>query len=165
MFQIIAMARVKSTAWYVGGFTTGGSDSGGHESGGSERMEFVQWTDVGSHSEVVDVIDKGSHSRSYFFGASIVKVSRIHKMIDGGYFAQGMGRKPGEETVPEPNPDEAVVLEEFFTSSLWMPPHHVLSDILLKFQVEIYQLTPNAIVQLSKYIWAVVSFGDVHQEV
>jgi hypothetical protein len=42
-----------------------------------------------------------------------------------------------------------------------MPPHLVLADILLKFQVQIHQVTPNAIVQLSKYIWAVTSFGGI----
>jgi hypothetical protein len=42
-------------------------------------------------------------------------------MIDMGYFTEGMGREPGEETVPEPHPDEAVVFEEFFTIGLRMP--------------------------------------------
>jgi hypothetical protein len=42
-------------------------------------------------------------------------------MIDRGYFAKGMGHEPGEETVLEPNPDEAVVFEEFFTIGLRMP--------------------------------------------
>jgi hypothetical protein len=42
-----------------------------------------------------------------------------------------------------------------------MPPHPVLFDILLRFQVQLHRLTPNAIVQLSKYIWAVTSFGAV----
>jgi hypothetical protein len=37
----------------------------------------------------------------------------------------------------------------------------VLADILLKFQVQLHQLTPNAIIQLSKYIWAVTSFEGV----
>jgi hypothetical protein len=36
-----------------------------------------------------------------------------------------------------------------------------LANILLKFQVQLHQLTPNAMVQLSKYIWAVMSFGGV----
>jgi hypothetical protein len=79
-------------------------------------------------------------------------------MIDNGYFAEGMGRKPGEETVPEPHSDEAVVFEEFLGTSLRMPPLHVLADILLKFQVQIHQLTPNVVIQLSKYIWAILSF-------
>jgi hypothetical protein len=42
-------------------------------------------------------------------------------MIDRGYSTKGMGREPGEETVPEPHPDEAVVFEEFFTTGVRMP--------------------------------------------
>jgi hypothetical protein len=74
-------------------------------------------------------------------------------------FCRWHGCEPGEETVSEPNADEAVVFEEFFSSCFRMPPHHVLSAILLKYQIQIHQLTPNAIVQLSKYIWTVTSFG------
>jgi hypothetical protein len=70
---------------------------------------------------------------SYYFGPSTVTVSCIMEMIDYGYFADGAARVPGEETVPEPNGDEAVMFEEFFTTDLRMPPHPVLSDILLKF--------------------------------
>jgi hypothetical protein len=54
-------------------------------------------------------------------------------MIDSGYFAEGMGRGPQEEIVPEAHPDEAVVFEEFFSASLRMPPNLVHADILLKF--------------------------------
>jgi hypothetical protein len=82
-------------------------------------------------------------------------------MIDNGYFVDGMGHEPGEETMPEPHVDEAVLFEEFFTASLRMPPHHVLAAVLLKYQIQIHQLTPNAIVQLSKYIWVVTSFGGI----
>jgi hypothetical protein len=38
-----------------------------------------------------------------------------------------------------------------------MPPHPVLVGILQKFRVQLYQLTPNAIVQIGKFIWAVSS--------
>jgi hypothetical protein len=62
-------------------------------------------------------------------------------MIDNSYFAKGMGHEPREETVPELNPDEAVIFEEFFTAGLRMPPHPVLSDIMLNFQVQIHHLT------------------------
>jgi hypothetical protein len=44
-----------------------------------------------------------------------------------------------------------------------MPLHPALADILLHFQVQLNQLTPNAIAQLSKYFWAVGSFGGVLQ--
>jgi hypothetical protein len=52
-------------------------------------------------------------------------------------------------------------LTSFFTTGLRMPPHPIMSDILLKFQVQLHQLTPNAIGQLSKYIWAVAGFGGM----
>jgi hypothetical protein len=107
---------------------------------------------MGSHGGVGDDIDEGSCTLSFYFRPSTVIVSPIPEMIDSGYYAEGMGREPGEETALEPNGDEAVEFEEFFTTGLRIPTHPVLSDILLKFQVQIHQLTPNAIVQLSKYI-------------
>jgi hypothetical protein len=38
------------------------------------------------------------------------------------------------------------VFEEFFAVGLRMPPHRVLIEILLKFRVQLHQLTPNAII-------------------
>jgi hypothetical protein len=40
-----------------------------------------------------------------------------------------------------------------------MPSHPVLTGILVKFRVQLHQLTPNAFAQFSKYFWAVMSFG------
>jgi hypothetical protein len=48
-------------------------------------------------------------------------------------FPKAWGREPGEETIREPNPDEVVVFEEFFTAGFRMPPYPMLVDILLKF--------------------------------
>jgi hypothetical protein len=76
-----------------------------------------------------------------------------------GYFIEGSAHKTGEEVVPDPGDDEAVVFEEFFTVGLWMPPQPALTDILLKFWVPLHQLTPNAFTQFSKYLWVVLSFG------
>jgi hypothetical protein len=55
--------------------------------------------------------------------------------------------------------NEAVVFEEFFTVRLRMPPWPALAEILLKFWVQLHQLTPNTIIQLSKYFWVVIIFG------
>jgi hypothetical protein len=38
-------------------------------------------------------------------------------------------------------------------------PHLVLVDILRKFRVKLHQLMPNAIIQISKFIWGVTSCG------
>jgi hypothetical protein len=42
-----------------------------------------------------------------------------------------------------------------------MPPHPALADILLKFQAQHHQLTPNAIAQLSMYFWVIGNFEGV----
>jgi hypothetical protein len=75
------------------------------------------------------------------------------------YFAKGSTHEPGEETVLELNDDEPVVFEEFFAAGLRMPPHPALIEILLKYRVQLHQLTLNAITQLSKHFWAMLSFG------
>jgi hypothetical protein len=71
-------------------------------------------------------LHEGSRTRSYFFGPLTMIVIRIHGMISNGYFSEGMGNLPGEEIVPEPKFDEAVVFEELFTADLRMPPQPVL---------------------------------------
>jgi hypothetical protein len=142
---------VKSTARPIGG----ASDFGG-EDRGSERFEDMtestRLSDTGSQGATGDIVDS---SQSFLFGPSSVTISPVHGMIDSGYFAKCMGRQPGEETVPEPHPDEVVVFEEFFSAGLRVPLHPILAVVLLKLQVQIHQPTPNAIVQLSKYIWEV----------
>jgi hypothetical protein len=82
-------------------------------------------------------------------------------MTEQGCFAKGGARAPGEENIPKLEDDEVVIFKEFFTAGLRMPPHPVFADILLKFQVQLHQLTPNAIAQLSKYFWTVTSFRGI----
>jgi hypothetical protein len=68
------------------------------------------------------------------------------------YFLKGYGRAPGAESISDPLENKVVVFEDFFAAGLHMPPHPVLLDILCKFWVQLHQLTPNAIVQISKFI-------------
>jgi hypothetical protein len=68
-----------------------------------------------------------------------------------GYFGGGVGRVPGAEDVPEPE-GELVVFEAFFTAGLRLPAHRFVSEVLQKFEVQVHQLTPNAVVALAKYV-------------
>jgi hypothetical protein len=74
-------------------------------------------------------------------------------------FPKGYCRPPGVESMPELRANEAVVFKDFFAAGLQMPPHPVLIHILCKFRVKLHQLTPNGIIQISKFIWAVTSCG------
>jgi hypothetical protein len=51
------------------------------------------------------------------------------------------------------------VFEDLFVARLRIPPHLILSEILSKFWVQLHQLTLNAIVQISKFVWAVTYCG------
>jgi hypothetical protein len=99
--------------------------------------------------------------QTYYFGSSTITVGKIKEMVEKGYFVEGESHMPRAETVSEPNSNEAIVYEDFFVAGLRMPPHPALVDILLKFQVQLHQLMPNVIVQLSKYFWATCNFGSV----
>jgi hypothetical protein len=101
--------------------------------------------------EQIGAMDPSETSWSYVFGPSMVTVNHIHRMSSLHYFNKGDALAFREEVVPEPANDEEVVFKEFFTTRLRMPSRPTLADILHKFWLQLHQLTPNAIAQLSKY--------------
>jgi hypothetical protein len=80
----------------------------------------------------------------FYFGSSTIIIGKIKEVEGKGYFPEAK-LTPGVETVPEPNADDAMVYKDFYVAGLCMPPHPALSDILLHFQAQLHQLTPNAI--------------------
>jgi hypothetical protein len=56
--------------------------------------------------------------------------------------------------------DEVVDFKSFFKGGLRFPLNEMIADVLEKFGIYLYQLTPNAIVRLSVYIWALRSQGQ-----
>jgi hypothetical protein len=85
------------------------------------------------------------------FGVSRISLARVQDMQWLGYFGGGVGRVPGVEEVPEPE-GELVVFEAFFIAGLRLPAHRFVSEVLQKFEVQVHQLTPNAVVALAKYV-------------
>jgi hypothetical protein len=92
------------------------------------------------------------------FGVSRISLVRVQDMHQLGYFGNGVGRVPGAEEIPEPE-GEIVVFEAFFTVGLRLPAHHFVAEVLRRYDVQIHQLTPNAVVALAKYVWAVTLYG------
>ena len=79
-----------------------------------------------------------------------------------GYFGEDEGkliRFAGEEVIPEPKEDEVVVFRSFFRAGLWFPLYDMIGEVLKRFEIYLHQLTSNAIVTLSVYIWALRSQG------
>jgi hypothetical protein len=52
-----------------------------------------------------------------------------------------------------------VVFEAFFAAGLRLPAHRFVGEVLRRFNVQVHQLTPNAVVALAKYVWATTSYG------
>jgi hypothetical protein len=91
------------------------------------------------------------------FGPSNIMKIRIGSMEScAHYFPKGYGRPPAAESVPEPRVIEAIVFDDLIAVGLRMPPHLVLIDILYKLR-QLHHLMLNAIVTISKFIWAVTS--------
>jgi hypothetical protein len=84
------------------------------------------------------------------FGTSRIFSSRVLEMQRLGYFGNDVGRAPCAEEVPEPE-GELIVFEAFFAASLRLPTHRFVVELLRRFEVQVHQLTPNAVVALAKY--------------
>jgi hypothetical protein len=82
------------------------------------------------------------------FGISRISSVRVQDMQQLGYFGGGVGRVLGAEEVPEPE-GELVVFEAFFTAGLRLPAHRFVAEVLQRFDVQVHQLTPNAVVALA----------------
>jgi hypothetical protein len=92
------------------------------------------------------------------FGVSRMSSVRVQDMQQLGYFGGGVARVPGTEEVPEPE-GELVVFEAFFAVVLRLPAHRFVAEVLRRFDVQVHQLTPNAVVALAKYVWATTLYG------
>jgi hypothetical protein len=100
---------------------------------------------------------KPSHQE---FGKSTITEGDMPKLIKLGYISEAkkkLVRFGGEEITPKPETDEVVVFKSFFKAGLRFPLHEMIADVLEKFGIYLHQLTPNAIIRLSVYIWALQS--------
>jgi hypothetical protein len=96
------------------------------------------------------------------FRKSTVSEGDLPKMLKLGYFSEAKKELihfRGEETTPKPGKNEVVVFKSFLKAGLRFPLNKMIADVLKKFGIYLHQLTPNAIVRLSVYIWALRSQG------
>jgi hypothetical protein len=96
------------------------------------------------------------------FEKSTVSEADVPMMMKLGYFGEAekkLIRFAGEETTPEPKNDEVVVFKSFFRAGLRFPLNEMIGEVLHDYEIYLHQLTPNAIVRLSVFIWALRSQG------
>jgi hypothetical protein len=96
------------------------------------------------------------------FEKSTMSEADVPMMMKLGYFEEAerkLIRFAREETTPVPKDDEVIVFKSFFRAGLRFPLNEMIGEVLKNFEIYLHQLTPNAIVRLSIYIWALQSQG------
>jgi hypothetical protein len=96
------------------------------------------------------------------FEKSTISEADIPKMVKLGYLSEAkkeLIRFGGEETIPKLGKNEVVVFKSLFKAGLGFPLNKMIANVLKKYGIYLHQLTPNAIVRLSVYIWALRSQG------
>jgi hypothetical protein len=106
-----------------------------------------------------DVEDRPWRPSHVVFGKSTVKQGQIEAM-KGKYFHDiSIVRARGESTVPLPEVDEVVVFKSFMKAGLRFPLHKMLVEVLKTFEIYLHQLTPEALIKVGVFIWAMRSQG------
>jgi hypothetical protein len=118
------------------------SDSYDAESGG-EDSEDRPW--------------RPSHT---IFGKSTIKQSHLDNMR-GRYFRDmSVVRADNEDrTVHVPEENEVVIYRSFFKAGLRFPLNRFVVEVLKIYQIYLHQITPEAIIRMGIFIWAVRSQG------
>jgi hypothetical protein len=90
-------------------------------------------------------------AKTYTFGRSQIDKDDVESLVKNRMV--GAGRAPGRETVPRPRDNEVVIFRDLLYAGLRFPLHPAVVDILRYFDIYLHQLTPNAILRLSVYMW------------
>src|SRR5688572_3523368 len=98
-----------------------------------------------------------SHS---VFGKSSIKQSQLDTMR-GRYFRDMsiVRANDGEKTVPTPEENEVVIFRSFLKAGLRFPLSSFVVEVLKTFEVYLHQLTPESIIRMGIFVWAVRSQG------
>jgi hypothetical protein len=89
--------------------------------------------------------------KTYTFGRSLIDGADVNTLQKNRMI--GTARAPGRETVPKPRENEVVIFRDLLFAGLWFPLHPSIIDILRYLDIYLHQLTPNAILRLSVYMW------------
>jgi hypothetical protein len=119
--------------------------------GSSDSEDF----DVESENEGAE--DRPWRPSHVVFGKSTIKRGQIDAM-KGRYFCDiSILRAGGENNVPLPEADEVVVYRSVMKAGLRFPLVKLLVEVLKTFEIYLHQLTPEAIIKMGIFIWAMRS--------
>jgi hypothetical protein len=123
----------------------------------SKDSEYSYIYDVESGDE--DSEDRPWRPSHTIFGKSTIKQSHIDAMR-GRYFRDmSIVRVRGDSTAPAPEENEVVIYRSFLKAGLRFPLSKFVVEVLKIFQIFLHQITPEAIIRMGIFVWAVRSQG------
>jgi hypothetical protein len=123
----------------------------------SEDYDDNDSYDVESGNE--DFEDRPWRPSHTIFGKSTIKQSHIDT-LRGRYFRDmSIVRVGGENTAPAPEENEVVIYRSFLKAGLRFPLSRFVVEVLKIFQIFLHQITPEAIIRMRMFVWAVRSQG------
>jgi hypothetical protein len=121
----------------------------------SEDTGEIDSYDVESGDE--DSEDRPWRPSHAVFKKSIIKQSHIENMR-GRYFRNmSIVRAGRDNNVPAPEENEVVIYRSFFKAGLRFPLSKFVVEVLKIYQIFLHQITPEAIIRMAIFVWAVRS--------
>jgi hypothetical protein len=78
----------------------------------------------------------------------------------GRYFRDmSIVRAGGDNNVPAPEENEVVIYGSFFKAGFRFPLSKFVVEVLKTYQIFLHQITPEAIIRMGIFVWAVRSQG------
>jgi hypothetical protein len=90
-------------------------------------------------------------SMTYTFGRSLIDERNMASLRKNQMV--GSAKVPGQEDMPKSQKNYVVIFRDLLFAGLRFPLHPAIVDILQYFDIYLHQLTPNAILRLSVYMW------------
>jgi hypothetical protein len=123
----------------------------------SEDFDDSESFDLESGNEGAE--DRPWRPSHTIFGKSTIKQSQIDAM-KGRYFHYiSIVRAGGDSNASAPEADEVVVYRSFMKAGLRFPLDKFLVEVLKNFEIYLHQITPEAIIRMGIFIWAMRSQG------
>jgi hypothetical protein len=117
-----------------------------------------------SDSFDVESGDKDSEDRPWrpshlIFEKSTIKQSHLENMRGRYFWDMSIVRVGGDNNVPAPEENEVVIFRSFFKAGLRFPLSKFVVEVLKTYQIFLHQITPEAIIRMGIFVWAVRSQG------
>jgi hypothetical protein len=131
-----------------------------------EIMEGLSEDSDDSDSYDVESGDEDPEDRPWrpshtIFGKSTIKQSHIDAMRGRYFWDMSIVRVGGDSTAPAPEENEVVIYRSFLKAGLRFPLSKFVVEVLKIFQIFLHQITPEAIIRMGMFVWAVRSQGLV----